>query len=62
MTRPDPPLVRLTFRPLASAVPLAARVRRLLKVALRACGLRCVQVEELPTEEETERTPRRAPG
>jgi hypothetical protein len=42
--------VRLVFRPLRDAVPWPARVRRLLKYALRACNLRCTCIEELPAD------------
>lgn len=43
--------VVLRFRPLRDAVPLANRVRFLLKYALRTCNLRCVRVEGLPEDE-----------
>lgn len=37
----------LTFRPTDGGEPTAAlRVRRLLKFALRTCGLRCVGIRE----------------
>ena len=34
------------FRPEGDGPPAAIRVRRLLKIALRCCGLRCVAVEQ----------------
>jgi hypothetical protein len=43
--------IRLVFQPLRDAVPWSNRVRRLLKYALRACGLKCVRVEELPCDD-----------
>ena len=49
---PLPPDIRLTLRPLTGAwVPVAVRLRRLLKFALRVCGLRCLSVEEIPANE-----------
>ena len=51
---PDPPAaepqVRLTFRQLGGgpAWPLSARLRLLLKYALRTLRLKCVSVEWLP--------------
>jgi hypothetical protein len=41
---------RLTFRPLVDSVPVAVRVRQLLKYAWRVCRLHCVAVEG-PAEE-----------
>ncbi len=41
------PDVRLTLRPLPDEVPTDIRLRRLLKYALRALGLRCVKIEDL---------------
>ncbi len=38
---------RLTFAALPGGPPARIRVRRLLKIALRVCRLRAVQVEEL---------------
>jgi hypothetical protein len=46
--RPETWTIRIT--PLASTVPAANRVRRLLKYALRACGLRCTAVLDEPGE------------
>lgn len=43
--------VVLRFRPLRDNVAWPARVRRLLKYALRACRLRCIRVEGLPADE-----------
>jgi hypothetical protein len=39
---------RLTLRALASSYPLAVRLRRLLKMALRCYGFRLVRAEEVP--------------
>jgi len=36
------------LRALRSRVPVEVRLRRLLKVALRSCQLRCVRVEAVP--------------
>lgn len=36
----------LTFRPEGDGPPVELRVRRLLKLALRVCGLRCVGLRE----------------
>jgi hypothetical protein len=44
MATPKPKIV-LTFEALASAVPLANRVRMLLKTALRRDGLKCVKID-----------------
>jgi hypothetical protein len=38
----------LTFRSEGEGPPTVLRVRRLLKAALRAYGLRCVRVDEVP--------------
>ncbi len=46
-TPPPAPDYRLTFRPLRSGAPVWARLRHLLKFALRSLGLRCVRVEKL---------------
>lgn len=40
----------LKLRPVDNAVPSEIRMRHLLKVALRQCGLRCVDVRELDGE------------
>jgi hypothetical protein len=40
------PVFRVEFEALASDVPAHVRLRRLLKFALRGCGLRCVRAEE----------------
>jgi hypothetical protein len=45
---PEPTRFRLTVQALPSAVPAARRLARGLKYLLRACGLKCVAVEELP--------------
>lgn len=41
------PTYRLIVRVQGPGPPPAIRVRRLLKLALRCCGLRCVEVEEI---------------
>lgn len=38
----------LTFRPEGDGPPVAARVKRLLKLALRSCGLRCIDAQRVP--------------
>lgn len=38
----------ITLRPLPANVPAAVRVRRFLKAALRAYGLRCEGVQAVP--------------
>lgn len=48
MTEDAPTLWRVTLRALPSTVPVVHRVRSLLKIALRALGLRCVKVEQVP--------------
>lgn len=50
---PDPPrdwILRLRPLPDPGGAPVACKVRRLLKYALRACGLRCVDVREATAE------------
>ena len=44
----DPAEYRLTFKAQSSDVPPEVRLRRLLKYALRVCGLKCVSVEDVP--------------
>jgi hypothetical protein len=44
MTPPSPEQWTLTFTPLADAVPAEVRVRQLLKYALRAQRLKCINV------------------
>ena len=44
----DLPTFRLTLRSEPSSVPATVRVRRLLKIAGRCLGLKCVKAEELP--------------
>ncbi len=41
----------ITVESMPSSIPAIARLRRLLKFALRSCGLRCVQISQ-----NTERT------
>jgi hypothetical protein len=40
--------VKLTLRPLSGTVPASVRLRRALKTLLRAFGLRCLRVEDVP--------------
>jgi hypothetical protein len=47
---PRDPDIRITLRPKPDAVPSNIRLRRLLKLALRAFGLVCVDVREVPAE------------
>lgn len=52
---PDPlPDIRLVLRPLPDEVPVAIRLRQLLKYALRAQGFRLVRLEEVPRGEKKE--------
>jgi hypothetical protein len=44
----------LTFRPLPSDVPVEVRVRRLLKISLRAFGLKCVDMAVVDKDEKRE--------
>jgi hypothetical protein len=44
----EAPHYRMTLQPLTSRYPPVVRIRRLLKLALRAFALKCVRVEELP--------------
>ncbi len=46
--RPKPPQYRVTLTFRADGTPAIVRLRRFLKMALRAYGLRAVKVEELP--------------
>ncbi len=51
MNRPDKPKTsayRITLRFAAAGVPEVIRLRRFLKLAWRAYGLRAVKVEEVP--------------
>jgi hypothetical protein len=45
MKRAEQPEYRLRFRALPDRVPPIIRLRRLLKLALRAFGMRCVMIE-----------------
>ena len=45
--QPKQPEFLLRFRGLPGEPPPAIRLRRLLKFALRSCGLRCVTAEEI---------------
>jgi hypothetical protein len=40
----EPERITLTLKPLRDTQPLTSRLRRLLKFALRSCGLRCVAI------------------
>jgi hypothetical protein len=54
----DQPLtVRLTLRALPGPVPPWLRVRRLLKFALRACGLKNIGLEEVTDQKQTPAPP-----
>ncbi|HET6249490.1 MAG TPA: hypothetical protein VFE47_17505 [Tepidisphaeraceae bacterium] len=48
----------IILRPIDQAVPAEVRLRRLLKAALRAYGLRCIDVRELPADQERTNNPR----
>jgi hypothetical protein len=55
MSQPQPGDYRLILRPQPSPTPVAVRLRRLLKYALRVVGLKCLRVEEIaPQPEQTE--------
>ena len=43
----------LTLTPLPDDVPPIYRMRRLLKHALRSCGMRCVSICEVPADTPT---------
>ena len=45
---PDPDLIVLVLKPLPDDVPVAVRVRALLKTALRRDRLRCVSLAQPP--------------
>jgi hypothetical protein len=36
---------RITFEPVPSPIPIEVRVRKLLKIGLRQCGLRATAIE-----------------
>jgi hypothetical protein len=61
------PVYRITLEAEPSAVPAYVRLRRFLKAALRAYGLRCVTYRQLPREPSreastaSERSPRTPP-
>ena len=40
----------LTLTPLPDDVPPIYRMRRLLKHALRSCGMRCTDIKEVPAD------------
>jgi hypothetical protein len=46
--------VRLTFVPEMSEIPANIRLRKLLKLALRTFGLRCVRVEDVRVEDQNQ--------
>jgi hypothetical protein len=50
----EPAQIILHLRPLPCDVPVAIRLRQLLKTALRRDRLKCVRVEGLPTNEQEE--------
>jgi hypothetical protein len=52
MTSPTREQIHLVFEPLPSEVPASARVRQLLKHALRTLRLKCVSFE--PAKDEAE--------
>jgi hypothetical protein len=53
--QPVPPVdYRLTLRPQTSDVPVAIRLRRLLKYALRQCSLKNMGLETVPRQSERE--------
>ena len=55
MRRPNPPTFEITFRAEAGdSIPAIIRLRRLLKVALRSFGLRCVTIRETTTTQRQE--------
>ena len=41
---------RITLRPLKSDIPPEVRLRRLLKIALRSCELRCENISIIGTD------------
>ena len=41
------PDILIRLRPVASAIPASARLKRLLEFALRSCALRCEDVAEI---------------
>lgn len=43
---------RIEVEALPSGVPATVRMKRWLKIALRAFGLKCLRCEEIPVEEE----------
>jgi siroheme synthase (precorrin-2 oxidase/ferrochelatase) len=45
----DPREIQVTLTATGNGPPLAIRVRRFLKAALRGYGLRCTSIEEMPT-------------
>jgi hypothetical protein len=52
------PTYRVILKAVPSDIPAVARLRRLLKIALRACQLRCVRIEEVrPHPASNERSP-----
>lgn len=53
----DGPAYRLTFRAEGDGPPAIVRVRRLLKIALRGYGLRCLAVEETPQDQRLKKGP-----
>jgi hypothetical protein len=43
---------RLTFRPEGDGPETAIRIKKLLKIALRSCGLRCTDVAAVDSDSE----------
>lgn len=57
---PSRPRIALVLQPLPAQEgepSLDVRLRRLLKFALRACRLRCLEVRDLPAQERKEEEP-----
>ena len=59
MTEPSQPDFRLVLRPRPGGPPPIIRLRRLLKAALRAFGLRCLRVEEIRPDDPASKPPSR---
>jgi hypothetical protein len=55
--KPPEPDVIITLRPLAAAEPVAVRLRRLLKFAGRKLGLKCLQCQDAPAQDQHPREP-----
>jgi hypothetical protein len=57
--RPTSERYELVLRAEPWSVPAIIRLRRLLKLALRSFGLRCVELKELPADDATVTTGQR---